>query len=76
MSLLRQGVIKLYKLLLCTLLFDFGYFFSERVVDKTPTEAKYAVVVGGSMFVFVICEILLILLLDIDWIVRKRSKKQ
>ena len=37
-------------------------------------EAPYAVSVGSSMLVFVICEAALILFMDIDWAIRRNKK--
>ena len=39
-------------------------------------EAPYAVSVGSSMLVFVICEAALILFMDLDWAIRRRNRKQ
>ena len=39
-------------------------------------EAPYAKSVGSSMLVFVIFEAVLILLMDLDWAIRRRNRKQ
>ena len=47
-----------------------------KVVSKEPVEAPYAKSVGSSMLVFVIFEAVLILLMDLDWAIRRRNRKQ
>ena len=39
-------------------------------------EAPYAVSVGSTILVFLICEAVFILFMDIGWAIRRRNKKQ
>ena len=48
--------------------------FSDKEVHKVSTEANYAAVTGSSMLVFVICEIALFLLMDVEWALRKHRR--